>query len=133
MSSKGEQKIANILRRNGVKFKQEYSFPDLVGFKNTPLRFDFAIFRNNRLFCLLDYDGSQHFTYTSYFYKTIFDFRKAQEWDRRKNAYCLRKGIMFLRVPYWDYNTLTFKKLFSTPSYIVRNKYHNDLLEVRKG
>jgi hypothetical protein len=43
--SKLEDKVANILNAYNIKYLREYSFPDLVGLKNTPLRFDFAILR----------------------------------------------------------------------------------------
>jgi hypothetical protein len=53
---------------------------------------------------------------------------KAREWDRKKNAYCLAKKITLIRVPYWDLDKLTFNSLFSNPSYLVKDKYHNDYL-----
>ena len=41
-SSRGEIKIEEILKENGIPFKEEYSFPDLVTNSGRPLRFDFA-------------------------------------------------------------------------------------------
>ena len=46
-TSKGEQKIINLLRRGSIKFEREVSFEGLTGLKNVPLRFDFAIYKNN--------------------------------------------------------------------------------------
>ena len=110
--SKGEQRIEEILTKNGISFKKEVSFTDLYGSKdNNLLRFDFAIFKNNQLICLLEYDGEQ-----------------AKEWDRRKNAYCIRKNIPLIRIPYWDYEKLSLSSLFSTKEYYVKNKFHNDYL-----
>lgn len=130
--SKGEDKIVNILLSAHIPFQREYSFPGLVGLKNVPLRFDFAIFDNNgKLRCCLDFDGKQHFEFTPYFHKTIFGFKKQQEWDRRKNKYCLMHNIPLIRVPYWDLEELTLKKLFNTPEYIVKSKYHLDYLKKR--
>lgn len=126
--SKGEQKIAEILTKNNIKYQREYSFSDLVGLKNTPLRFDFAIFQKDKLYVLLDYDGKQHFEYVKYFHKNPMNFRKAREWDRRKNAYCLKNKIPFLRIPYWDYDKLTLQSIFLTPDYLVKNTFHNDYL-----
>jgi len=37
-----------------IKYEQEYSFPDLIG-TNKVLRFDFAIFENDTLKCLIEY------------------------------------------------------------------------------
>lgn len=117
-----------ILKQNRISFKREVSFKDLNGLKGVPLRFDFAIFKNNKLIALVEYDGEQHFKFTKHFHKTIFDFKKAQEWDRKKNSYCLVRGIPLIRVPYWDLDKLTFESLFSNQNYRVRNKYHNDYL-----
>lgn len=131
-TSKGEEKIMKILNQNNILFKKEVSFKDLNGSKNTPLRFDFAIYRNNKLFCLLEIDGEQHFKFIKYFHKNVFNFYKSKEWDRRKNSYCLVKKIPLIRVPYWELDKLTFKSLFSTPEYFVRNKYHNDYLIAKR-
>lgn len=131
MASKGEEKIAKMLKKARISFKQEVSFPDLKSLKGNLLRFDFAIFKNNRLVCLLEYDGEQHFHQVPYFHKTIFDFKQTQEWDRRKNAYCLRKGIPLIRIPYWDYDILTLERILTEPSYKVVSKYHTDLLNRR--
>lgn len=126
--SKLEDKVANILNAYNIKYLREYSFPDLVGLKNTPLRFDFAILRENKILFLIEIDGEQHFKFTKYFHKTILDFMKAREWDRKKNSYCLVKKIPLIRVPYWDLDKLTFNSLFSSPNYRVKDKYHNDYL-----
>lgn len=131
--SKGEQKICDILNRARVKYEREYSFQGLNGFKGTPLRFDFVIFDNRgKVKCCIDYDGRQHYEYTSHFHKTIMDFKRGQEYDRRKNKYCLMHNIPLIRIPYWDYDILDFNRIFNTPEYVVRNVYHNDEL-IRKG
>ena len=126
--SKLEDKVANILNTHNIKYLREYSFPDLVGLKNTPLRFDFAILKENKILLLIEIDGEQHFKFTKHFHKTTLDFMKAREWDRKKNSYCLVKRIPLIRVPYWDLDKLTFNSLFSNPNYRVKDKYHNDYL-----
>ena len=126
--SKGEKKIMEILKQNRISFQREVSFKDLVGLKNTPLRFDFAILRENKILFLIEIDGEQHFKFTKHFHKTVLDFMKAREWDRKKNSYCLVKKIPLIRVPYWDLDKLTFNSLFSNPNYRVKDKYHNDYL-----
>ena len=45
-SSKLELKVEKILRQNNINFKREVSFNDLNGCNNTPLRFDFVIYKN---------------------------------------------------------------------------------------
>lgn len=127
-SSKLELKVENILQQNNIFFKREVSFDDLNGCNNTPLRFDFVIYKNNNIFCIIETDGEQHFKFVKHFHKNIFGFKKSLEWDRRKSKYCLVHNIPLIRIPYWDYNTLTFKKIFTEPSYQVKTKYHNDNL-----
>lgn len=127
-TSKGEKKILSILDKNHISYKREVTFEDLTGLKKIPLRFDFCIYKNNKIFCLIEMDGIQHFKYVKYFHKTPIGFRKSREWDRRKNAYCLKNRIPLLRIPYWDYDKITLQSIFSTPEYLVRDKFHNDYL-----
>lgn len=129
--SKGEEKIEKLLRSHRISFQREVSFSDLKSLKGNLLRFDFAVFKGKQLVCLIEFDGEQHFHRVPYFQKTISEFKQTQEWDRRKNAYCLRKRISLIRVPYWDYDNLTFESLFTNSVYRVCNKYHNDLLNRR--
>ena len=131
--SKGEDKVAALLQRGGIQFKREVSFPDLHGYKNNLLRFDFAIYRHGRLAVCLEIDGAQHFTYTPFFHKTKLAFKRQQEWDRQKNKYCLLHNIPLIRIPYWELEDLTLQKLLSEPSFRVKSKYHNDDLARRRG
>lgn len=127
--SKMEIKVAKLLAEAGFRFKQEVSFSDLNSLKGKPLRFDFVVYdKDNKIVCAIETDGEQHFHQVPYFQKTIFEFRQTQEWDRRKNAYCLRKNIPLIRIPYWDYENLTIEKILINPSYRVTSKFHNDLL-----
>ena len=126
--SKGEKKLINLFRRGGIQFKREVSFQDLTGKHKTLLRYDFALYKNGRFVCLVEFDGEQHFKYVPYFHKNPSGFKKAQERDRQKNKYCLTHGITLIRVPYWDLEKLTLQKVLTNPAYRVTNKYHNDLL-----
>lgn len=129
--SKGEEKVEKLLRKGGITFKREVSFPDLNSLKGNQLRFDFAVYKRGKLVCLIEYDGEQHFHRVPFFQKTIMEFKQTQEWDRRKNSYCIRKGITLIRIPYWDYEDLTLNKILTAKEYRVTNKYHNDLLNRR--
>lgn len=124
-TSKGEQKIIDILKRNRITFEREVYFDDLNGYKKVPLRFDFGIFRYGKLVCLIEYDGQQHYEFVKFFHKTQSGFKKQQEWDRRKNKYCLLHNIPLYRVPYWQLEDLTLEKIFSSINR-VKDKYHID-------
>lgn len=131
MPSKGEEKVARLLSAAKINFKTEVSFPDLKSLKGKPLRFDFVVYKGNKIVCCIEVDGRQHFEQVKCFQKTILDFRRTQEWDRIKNSYCIRKNIPLIRVPYWDIEDLTLEKIFCNPNYRVLSKWHNDLLKRR--
>lgn len=82
-----EVEIENILKTLNINFIKEYTFSDLRG-KRNPLRFDFAIIKDNILLCLIEYQGEQH-------------FNKSNDWhteqlidsDKRKKEYCSQHNI----------------------------------------
>lgn len=122
ISSKGEAKVKEILLQNNVKFKQEYSFADLINPNtNARLRFDFAVFDNdNNLNYLIEYDGRQHYygpdttVWTHYKNKTkeeVFEDMKFR--DNLKNEYCLNHQIILKRIPYWILDNLTYEDILS--------------------
>lgn len=131
-TSKGEEKLINLFRRGGINFEREVSFEELVGKKKVPLRFDFGIYRNGKLVCLVEFDGRQHFEFVSHFHKNMSGFKRQMEWDRRKNSYCLMHNIPLIRVPYWDLDNLTLEKVLTNSEYRVVSKYHTDNL-IKKG
>lgn len=101
--STGERRIKEFLEKNNIEYKTEYKFDDCV-FKKK-LSFDFAVFKDNNLFCLIEFDGKQHFKAISYFggenalHHNMFK-------DEIKNEYCESKGINLLRIPYWNYENI---------------------------
>lgn len=127
--SKFEDAVAKLLKEGKIQFKREVSFKGLNGLHNKPLRFDFVIFnKRGQVICCLETDGIQHFKWTKCFQKTVFDFKRTQEHDRIKNAWCLKNKVPLIRIPYWDKDDLTLQKIFTNPVYQVKSKYHNDLL-----
>ena len=95
--SSREQLIRDELRSLGVKFTEQYSFCDCV-YKH-PLLFDFAVFVDGKLYCLIEYDGKQHFQPISHFGgKEEFAISKLR--DNIKNEYCKYHNIRLIRMPY---------------------------------
>lgn len=130
--SKGEDKVESLLKANGVLYQKEVKFKGLKSLKHRDLRFDFVVFnRNRQIVACIEVDGEQHFKPTKYFKRTGSKFKQAQERDRIKNNFCLMNHIPLIRIPYYDLNSLTFQKIFSTPEYIVKSIYHNDILSRR--
>lgn len=88
-------RITSFLDEHNFSFSKEYTFSDLKSSKNYSLRFDFAIFNNNKLQCLIEYDGKQHFDSDNFFWNenTIIN-------DNLKNEYCLNNNIPLYRITY---------------------------------
>lgn len=98
--SRGELIINNLLTKIGVSFKRQYTFDDLRGRLNSRLRFDFALFDGDKLKCLIEYDGEQHFKEKSavYFRESL---EERQYYDALKNDYCAKNNINLIRIPYY--------------------------------
>ena len=123
--SKNEEYILNILLKENIKFIREKTFSDL---RKGKYRFDFYLPKYN---ICLEIDGEQHFKQISKFQKTKSDFLTQQEYDRRKNSYCLTNNISLYRIPYWDLNKIkTFNDILNK-KYLVKSKWHNDNLIIQ--
>ena len=126
--SKGEDKIVRLLNSARVRYEREVSVPKLNGKKGVPLRYDFGIYQNGKLVILIEFDGEQHFKYSSHFNKTKSDFQYRRGRDRKKNEWALNNHITLFRIPYWDLeNIISFQHLFQQ-KYLVTSIYHNDRL-----
>lgn len=91
--SKGEFQIEQILKERNINYVREYSFADLVD--DLPLRFDFAIFKNNQLWGLIEFQGEQHYNQSNGFYnETII------EHDKMKREYCDKNNIKLIIINY---------------------------------
>lgn len=96
----GAATIETILQQFNISYQKEYSFEDLKYIR--PLRFDFAIFnKKGNLFCLIEYDGQQHFTTTGG-WNTKDQVKITQERDNIKNNYCKKHQIPLIRISYTD-------------------------------
>ena len=118
--SKGEEKIANILKTENIHFEREKTFQDL---HKGMYRYDFYLPELN-IAC--EYDGKQHFEHIVYFHKSRQDFLKAQERDRKKNSYALSHNIPLYRIPYFEIENInTFQDILQD-KFLVKDKWHCD-------
>jgi hypothetical protein len=99
--SHGEVEIEHFLQENSIPFKNEYTFSDLITNNNKKLRFDFGIFKNNKIYCLIEYDGRQHFMQVEHFGGEE-KFQKQIEYDNLKNEYCKKQNIQLIRISYQE-------------------------------
>ena len=90
-----EAKILKFLEENNINFKKEQSFPNLVSQKNRRLRYDFAIYKNNNVIGLIEFQGDQHFQAVEYFGGQE-EFVKRQYHDQLKRNYAQTHNIPLL-------------------------------------
>lgn len=103
--SKGEFQIEQLLKNHNIRYKKEYSFSELID--KLPLRFDFAIFdNNNNLYCLIEFQGEQHYNSSNGFYnETIVKH------DNMKVDYCKNNNILLKIINYKRNHNITFDEL----------------------
>lgn len=98
-NSYGEIKIKNFLKDMNISFETQYCIKDCKNIK--PLPFDFAIFNNNSLICLIEYQGDIHFKSTGG-WNSKEDLILRQKRDNIKREYCLNNNIKLVEIPYTD-------------------------------
>lgn len=110
LSSKGESIIAIWLKDHGISFKQQFTFENLRGKNNIPLRFDFAIFDKQNIRYLIEYQGIQH-------YQNVYNLSQ-EDWDyallrdKLKKEYCLQNNIPIIYIKYTDNIEKELEKIF---------------------
>ena len=93
INSRYELEIEELLKSNSIIYQTQYIFSDLKNIK--PLRFDFAIFKNNKLVGLIEYNGRQHYEAVSKFGGEI-RLQEYQQSDQKKYDYCIIHSIPLL-------------------------------------
>ena len=94
----GEAQLIYLLDKNNISYKREYAFIDLISDKGGHPRFDFSIWKNNELYCLIEYDGRQHFNYNNNWKMSSEDFERLKYLDELKNQYCKDNNILLYRL-----------------------------------
>ena len=108
IKSRGEEKIAHFLIKNGILFEKEFSFSDCKR-EGSPrlLKFDFAIFNEDKsIRCLIEFDGRQHEfgpDGTTWSRDEKFcNLQYIRENDKIKDDYCEKNNISLYRISYKD-------------------------------
>lgn len=91
-SSKGENKIFNILSKMMVIFEHHHKFNGFA------MEFDFYLPKLN---ICIEYDGIQHFKPINHF-GGLNAFTDQKRRDREKDIYCLKNNITLVRISYYD-------------------------------
>lgn len=94
--------------------------------------FDFAIFNNNQLICLIEYDGQQHFeSRDNSYWNTKDNLENTHKNDLLKNKYCFDHKIPLIRIPYNKTYTIDDLKL-ETTRFLLTPENENEYYENRK-
>src|ERR1035437_5080654 len=107
--SQGEKTIKEFLQKNNFTYIPQYKLDDCRGIRNK-LPFDFAVFKNEKLFCLIEFNGIQHYESTSFgchsSEESENNFEKLKKNDIIKIKYCESKNILLIQIPYLDFNNI---------------------------
>lgn len=122
-NSQLEITIVKILNKEHIQYIREKTFSDL---RKGKYRFDFYLPEYN---ICIECDGIQHFQQQKFFQKTKRDFQATQEHDRRKNSYCLARGIKLYRIPYFKIDLIKNFDDILNPNFLVTSRWHNDLIK----
>lgn len=112
-----EIKIEEILKKNDIKFKEEFEFPNLRSSNGKPLRFDFAIFdEDGNLDFLIEYQGKQHYEPVAKFGGARGLYQQQYN-DKQKRRFCAMNDIKLIEIPYTEENLISFDYIFSKAGY----------------
>lgn len=92
--------VNNLLIKNGVDYKVEVEAEGVYGIDNeTPLRFDFGIYKGEKLIALIECQGEQHFMPVEEFGgKRRFVIQQRNDEEKRK--YAKDKNIKLIEISY---------------------------------
>lgn len=100
VKSRLEEKISSILNGLSLSFRKQVSFDDLRTFKGGRTYFDFGIYINHYLFCLVEAQGIQHYREDSY--APWFGSYERDVTDLLKRDYCKQNKIPLVEISYLD-------------------------------
>ena len=123
INSFNESKICQILDKLNFRYIQQQTFKDLISASHTygELRFDFAIYNQNTLLYIIEYDGSQHFYYKGTGWDTKEHFERTRKNDLIKNKYCFEHNIPLIRIPYDREYSINDLKLETTQFLLTKD------------
>lgn len=103
-SSKGEKRIQSFLNNLNIDYKVQYRIKECRN--KLPLPFDFAIFKNDNLVVLIEYNGLQHYELSSGIFNCPKKLKILQENDKIKKEYCEKNNIELLIIPYYEFENI---------------------------
>ena len=113
VNSRGENLIKQLLINNNINFITQYIFKDLLSDNGYPLKFDFAIFKDNKLDFLIEFDGRQHYQGPDAIWSKADNLETIQYRDNLKNEYCRKHNLKLKRIPYFEMGNITIENLLN--------------------
>lgn len=118
--SKGEEKIAFLLKQENIPFISQYTALNCI-FPDTKCiaRFDFYV--DNKY--VIEFDGKQHFEYSGLGWDNKENLLQTQKRDKYKNKWCLENNIPIIRIPYTHLNNIKITDLkLETSDFIIKEE-----------
>lgn len=91
-----------IINKFILYFEHDKLLP--IKFKK-PLRADFYIIDNQINFIIIEFNGSQHYSYNKLFHKNI-SIHTIKNRDNKKKLFCKQNNIKYLEIPFYTENIL---------------------------
>lgn len=110
----GEKNINDVLTKNNIIFSSQYTEPSL-----NKKKFDFAIYDNNKVIRLIEFDGIQHFNGTRGMWDSTETVEDIQARDRIKDLWAKEHNIPLVRIPYWERDNITLDMLLGD-QYLIK-------------
>lgn len=108
--------IKMLLYQSQLTFETEKTFDDCILSSGKKARFDFYV--NNSY--IIEFDGQQHYFASSSGWNTKEQLERTQKRDREKDAWCQRKKIPIIRIPYWAVENLSIADLQLNSQFLVQ-------------
>ena len=107
-TSKGEAEIELLLKQNNIEYKTQYVFP------KSKFRYDFAIFYQNKLYKLIEFDGEQHYEWSIRDNDARFNrehYETTHKNDQLKTKLAADNNVPLIRIPYTKRGKITIQDL----------------------
>ena len=112
IKSKGEMVINQWLQEHHIEFQPQYSHPDITLRSGRKPFFDFAIFEQNKLVALLEYNGKQHYSATGG-WNTEETFQITQDRDNQKREWCQKLNIPLYEIAFSEDIEIRLQEIFN--------------------
>ena len=88
-----ESKLKLLFQQHNINYISQFKFNDLKSDKGIPLRFDFGILKDTKLYCLIEYQGEQHFNKQNPYWTPVLE-----QHDILKKEYCVQHNIKLIEL-----------------------------------